>query len=425
VSDWQDPLADDEAARERAARRAEREARRREQQARDSLGERVREEIEERQPAEPQDRPPAEPPPPAAKPPAPRARPAFTPPVQETPQPVEPASPAHPPVGEPTPAEPPAAQHEEPFWDDLPPETPATPAAAGSAPPPRRPPPSSIRRRRAGALIVLGLLIVVVATIGVFLSRRGGDEAPPAEPAKGRKTVEVVVPEGYDRTQIAEVARKAGLKGDYLEATESVKGFDLRKLGAEDAQNLEGLLFPATYEVFKGAKVDALVEKQLAAFETNLAEIDLQAGEDRGYTPYEVVIVASMVEREIAVPEERELAASVIYNRLDEGTPLGIDATVRFAVGNWTEPLKASELASTSPYNTRKVAGLPPGPIGNPGLASLEAATNPADSDFFYFVVKPGSCNEHTFVETEAEFAAAEAEYQAALQAEGGSPTDC
>ena len=416
MSDWQDPFADDEEARERASRRAEREARRREQQTRESLGDRVREETGE-------DQGPATPPEPSPAPPSPRR--TITPPVQE-----EPPEAAEPPVKEPLAAEVPPAQpssaprEEEPFWDDEP-AAPPTISSATAAPPPKPPSSGAVRRRRAGALIGLGFLIVIVAVIGVFLSRRDDDEAPVTEPVKDRKTIEVVVPEGYDRTQIAKVAEKAGLKGDYLEVTEDVKDFDLAKIGAEDAQNLEGLLFPATYELFKGAKVETLVKKQLEAFEANLAETDVKAAEDRGYTPYEIVTVASMVEREIAVPEERELAASVIYNRLDEGTPLGIDATIRFEDQNYSGQIVQSRLDEDTPYNTRINSGLPPGPIGNPGLASLEAAASPADTDFFYFVVKPGSCNEHTFVETETEFAAAEQAYQDALIAEGGSPTEC
>jgi UPF0755 protein len=283
-----------------------------------------------------------------------------------------------------------------------------------------------VQRRRKWALVGLGVLIVAVAVIGTIISRGGDSSSEASGVPAGKKTMEVVVPEGYDRTQIAEVARKAGLKGDYLKATESFKGFDLAKYGAEDAQNLEGFLFPATYELFKGANVEDLVAKQLDAFEMNASEIDLEgAADELGYTPYDVVNVAAMVEREIAVPEERELAASVIYNRLDAGNPLGIDATIRYEDQNYSGQLVQSRLVEDTPYNTRTNAGLPPGPIGNPGLASLEAAAHPADSNFFFFVVKPGSCNEHTFVETEEEFAAAEAEYQAALQAEGGSPTDC
>lgn len=381
MSDWQDPFADDEAAREREARRAERARRRYEESTRESLGERVRSGLD---PNEVQQPPTA--------------------PQQET-SPPEPVAAEGPPT---------AAQPS------------ARPASPPPSPPPRRPPSDATNRRRVWALVALGVLIAAVAVAGTIVSRGGGENTEASTVPEGRKTIEVVVPEGYDRTQIAEVARKAGLKGDYLEATESSKGFDLAKYGAEDAQSLEGFLFPATYELFKGAKVEELVQKQLEAFEMNAAEVNLAgAAKNRGYTPYELLTVASMVEKEIAVPEERELAASVIYNRLDAGTPLGIDATIRFEDSDYDGQIVQSRLDEDTPYNTRINAGLPPGPISNPGLASLEAAANPADSDFFYFVVKPGSCNEHTFVETEEEFAAAEAEYQTALQAEGGSPTDC
>jgi UPF0755 protein len=380
MSDWRDPFADDEAAREREARRAEREARRRGEETRESLGERVRSGMEgesSQPPASPEPLPPTE------------VAPAATaPPVETPPTEVQPAAP--PPT------------------------------------PPRRPPSDAVHRRRMWALVGLGLLIVAVAVIGTIISRGADSSSEASGIPAGKKTIEVVVPEGYDRTQIAEVAKKAGLKGDYLAATESFKGFDLAKYGAEDAQNLEGFLFPATYELFKGAKVEELVSKQLEAFEMNASEIDLEgAAKEQGRTQYDLVNIAAMVEREIAVPEERELAASVINNRLEQGNPLGIDATIRYEDQNYSGQLVQSRLAEDTPYNTRTNAGLPPGPIGNPGLASLDAAAHPADSDYFFFVVKPGSCNEHTFVETEEEFAAAEQAYQDALIAEGGSPTDC
>lgn len=389
MSDWNDPFAEDEAAREREARRAERERRRRGEETRESLGERVRSGMDE-------EAAPPTPPPAAVAPVAPP--PAQVAPTAAPPTEVAPVAP--PPIEVQPPAPPP--------------------------PPPRRPPSDAVHRRRMWALAGLGVLIVVVAVVGTIISR-GGDSAPEeAGIPAAKKTMEVVVPEGYDRTQTADVAEKAGLKGDYLEATQSFKGFDAAKYGAEGAESLEGFLFPATYELFKGAKVEDLVAKQLEAFELNAAEIDLEgAAEELGYTPYEVVNVAAMVEKEIAVPEERELAASVIYNRLDAGTPLGIDATIRFEDSDYDGQIVQSRLDQDTPYNTRINAGLPPGPISNPGLASLEAAAHPADSDYFYFVVKPGSCNEHTFVETEAEFAEAEQAYQDALIAEGGSPTDC
>ncbi len=98
----------------------------------------------------------------------------------------------------------------------------------------------------------------------------------------------------------------------------------------------------------------------------------------RNLTAYDVLIIASMVEREASLAKERPLVASVIYNRLREGMPLGIDATIRFAERNWTRPLRVSELEKDGPYNTRKRTGLPPGPIGSPGLSSIRAAANPA-----------------------------------------------
>ena len=235
----------------------------------------------------------------------------------------------------------------------------------------------------------------------------------------------MLIPEGLDRHQIAELAKEQGLKGDYERASQDFKGFKLAKYGADGAPNLEGFLFPATYRLPKKGTVNDLVSRQLDAFRANLAEVDLSYAESKNLNAYDVLKIASMIEREIQVPEERKLAAAVIYNRLKAGTPLGIDATIRYEDRNYDEQLLESRLSEDTPYNTRIRPGLPPTPISNPGLASIEAAANPAKSKAFFFVVKPGTCGEHVFVETQAEFDQAEAEYQAALQAEGGSPTDC
>jgi uncharacterized YceG family protein len=133
-----------------------------------------------------------------------------------------------------------------------------------------------------------------------------------------------------------------------------------------------------------------------------------------------------MVEREAQLESERPLIAAVIYNRLHEGMTLGIDATIRFATGNYTEPLSESELAVDSPYNTRLNSGLPPGPIGNPGLASIEAAARPAKVDYLFYVVKPGTCGEHSFTASEAQFDEDVARYEEAREAAGGqSPDTC
>ena len=116
----------------------------------------------------------------------------------------------------------------------------------------------------------------------------------------------------------------------------------------------------------------------------------------------------------------------MIYNRLREGMPLGIDATTRFATGNYTQPLTESELAVDSPYNTRTNAGLPPGPIDSPGLASIEAAAHPAKVDYLFYVVEPGACNKLAFSSTEAEFQADVERYNSAREAAGGkSPDSC
>ena len=111
----------------------------------------------------------------------------------------------------------------------------------------------------------------------------------------------------------------------------------------------------------------------------------------------------------------------MIYNRLHEGMPLGIDATTRFATGNYTRPLTESELAVDSPYNTRTHTGLPPGPIDSPGLASIEAAAHPSKADYLFYVAEPGACNKLAFSSTEAEFNADVERYNSAREAAGGT----
>jgi UPF0755 protein len=236
--------------------------------------------------------------------------------------------------------------------------------------------------------------------------------------------VMITVPEGRSRREIAPLVR--GLDGNYLRATRRSPVLDPRDYRAPRGRSLEGFLFPATYELKKGQPVTRLVERQLEAFKQNFEKVDLSYARRKNLTPYDVLIIASMVEREAQVARERRLVASVIYNRLSQEIPLGIDATIRFALNQWTEPLKQSELATPSPYNTREIPGLPPGPIGNPGLASIEAAARPARTDYLFYVVKPGTCGEHSFSSTNAEFEEDVARYNAARERRGGkSPTDC
>ncbi|MFM9043396.1 MAG: endolytic transglycosylase MltG [bacterium] len=238
--------------------------------------------------------------------------------------------------------------------------------------------------------------------------------------------ITLTIPEGLPRSQVAPIVSDVGIQGDYAAATESFKGFDPAKYGAEDPPSLEGFLFPATYELEPGASVDDLVFQQLDAFRQNLDQVDLAYAKKKNLTPYDILIIASMIDREVVVPKERPLVAAVIYNRLRIGEPLGIDATTRYEYDSYTEPLTSDQLETDTPYNTRLNAGLPPTPIGNPGLASMQAAARPAKVDYLYYVVDPDGCGTHSFTASADEFNRLVAEYNAAREAAGGqAPSNC
>jgi len=263
------------------------------------------------------------------------------------------------------------------------------------------------RRRRAIGLIAAVPLAVILMAAAIVYASRDKEPPPPEEPLR---TITLTVPEGYSRAQTAALAREAGLRGDYMEAS---KGH-------------EGYLFPDTFELERGAPAADLVRLQLEDFKRRFGAVEMGYARSKNLTRDDVVTIASMVEEEAQVEKERPLIAAVIYNRLREGIPLGIDATVRFATGNYDEPLTESELAVDSPYNTRVNAGLPPGPISSPGLASLEAAARPARVDYLYYVVRPGACGEHAFSSSDARFQADVARYNEAREAAGGeSPDSC
>ena len=240
-----------------------------------------------------------------------------------------------------------------------------------------------------------------------------------------RRTIVVSIPEGLSRAQVAPIVEGAGVEGDYMKLTSRFDDFVAKRYGAAGATSLEGFLFPATYELPANATVEDLVARQLDAFSDRIAGIDMSYAESKNLNVYDVLKIASMIEREVQVPEERRLVAAVIYNRLKQDIPLGIDATTRFAVGNYTKPLSPSELEIDSPYNTRENLGLPPGPIGNPGEAAIRAAANPAKVSYLYYVVEPYTCGEHAFSTSYAEFEQNAAAYNDALEKEGEAPTKC
>ncbi|HWM64332.1 MAG TPA: endolytic transglycosylase MltG [Solirubrobacterales bacterium] len=278
------------------------------------------------------------------------------------------------------------------------------------------------RRRRLilGGLVATILLAAVAAAAYAVLSP---EDPPPPVPLR---TITLTVPEGLSRAQTAELAREAGLRGDYLKESVRSPYLNPAKYGGANAKDLEGFLFPDTFELEKRAPVSDLVQLQLDDFKGRIQGVDMRYARSKNLTTYDVLTIASMVEEEAQLDSERPLVAAVIYNRLREGIPLGIDATVRFATDNYLEPLTESELAVDSPYNTRLNAGLPPGPISSPGLASIEAAARPAKVDYLYYVVEPGTCGKHAFSSSEVDFQADVARYNEAREAAGGeSPDSC
>jgi uncharacterized YceG family protein len=241
-----------------------------------------------------------------------------------------------------------------------------------------------------------------------------------------RNVISVTIPEGRARSEIAPLVKHAGVSGNYTRATEHSRHLNPRRYGAPHGASLEGFLFPATFELKKGATVNALVSKQLSAFQQNFARVGMSYARRKNLTEFDIVTIASMVEREASLDRERPLIAAVIYNRLKQGMPLGIDATIRFATRNWTRPLRVSELNIKSGYNTRTHQGLPPGPIGNPGLASLKAAAHPARVRYLYYVVKPCGNGAHAFSSSDAQFQRDVAKYNNARAKKGGkSPSKC
>ncbi len=241
-----------------------------------------------------------------------------------------------------------------------------------------------------------------------------------------KRETTVTIPEGYSRSQAAQLVAEDGLEGDYTKETVRSRYLDPAQYGGKGAVDLEGFLFPDTFVMKPGAPVADLAQLQLQDFKRRIKGVDMSYAKSKNLTVFDVLIIASLIEDEAGIPSQRKLVASVVYNRLHEGMPLGIDATIRFATGNYEQPLTESELAVDSPYNTRTNAGLPPGPINSPGLTAIEAAAHPAKSDFLFYVNKPNTCNELAFAKSEAEFEANVAKYNEAREANGGNePTSC
>jgi len=288
--------------------------------------------------------------------------------------------------------------------------------------PPRRTPRSVVYRRRLAALAVFAAVIAAVWFIVASVKGGNDTKTQPTIPVAAPKPFRIVFPEGFTRQQmgarvtaVAQIAKRERGKRvrltqrAYLAATARPRrqpGFGTK------AYPLEGFLFPATYDFTARETSPRLVAAQLKAFRANWAKLNLAYARSKNLTPYDVLIIASLIEKETPAPEERQLVSAVIYNRLHARMNLGIDATTRYGLHvPPTESLTQSELESDNPYNTRNpdITGLTPTPIANPGLAALQAAAHPAKVNYIYFVAKPDK-KHHFFT---ADFAAFE-RYKAA-----------
>jgi uncharacterized YceG family protein len=269
-----------------------------------------------------------------------------------------------------------------------------------------------------GALVGICAVLVAAGAVGCGGT---GSAAPPTTTVHQLRQFRVLFPEGFTRAQmvarvqaVAKIAereshRKVKLSGTaYGAATAQPRafpGFGGKKLP------LEGFLFPDTYDFDRKSTSAQLMHNQLAEFTSSWSRLNLSYARSKNLTPYDVLTIASMVEGEAQVPSERPLVAAVIYNRLHARMPLGIDATLRYGLHiPPTQSLTQSELHNPTPYNTRLHHGLPPTPINNPGMASLEAAAHPAHVDYLYFVRKPDH-KHHYFTANYQDFLQHEAQY--------------
>ena len=219
-------------------------------------------------------------------------------------------------------------------------------------------------------------------------------------------TIDVTIPEGYTMEQIFLKLEENGVCSfnDLMDAAANYK-FNysfLEGIEAGDASRLEGFLFPDTYQFYVGMQASSAINKFLETFYYKLDADMLNQAQNLGLSIKEVVNIASMIEKEAANDTERGIIASVIYNRLNAGMPLGIDATILYVHQDHEGAPTSDMIAEDSPYNTRLYAGLTPTPICNPGIASIKAALNPESTNYYYYALDTET-GEHRFFTTAGE----------------------
>ncbi|MBR4074229.1 MAG: endolytic transglycosylase MltG [Firmicutes bacterium] len=230
-------------------------------------------------------------------------------------------------------------------------------------------------------------------------------------------TVRFTIPEGLMVSEVADKLSAEGLINRELFMKEIESGeFNYRFL--KDAPSgelrLEGYLYPNTYDVFTTASEHDIIDRLLRQLDTVFTDEMYARADELGMDLNEVMTIASLFERETMVDSERAKVASVIYNRLDIGMKLQIDATVQYALGESKQFLTYKDLEVDSPYNTYQIDGLPPGPICSPGEASIKAALYPEDTDYIYYVLSAAKDGSHKFAKTGSEFLKYKQEYKTA-----------
>ncbi|MFV0314769.1 MAG: endolytic transglycosylase MltG [Anaerotignum sp.] len=228
--------------------------------------------------------------------------------------------------------------------------------------------------------------------------------------------LKITIPEGYTTKQIAQRAEEMGIctAEEFIEECNTgIFDFEFVKDLPDRDFKLEGYLFPDTYYIKETTTANDLIQAMLARFEQMYTQEYQDVVASSGYTLDELVTIASVIEKEIKLDDERPRAAGVIYNRLEGGMPLQIDATVLYAMGIVKEDITTVDLQYESPYNTYQVTGLPVGPISSPGELSFKAALYPEDNDYIYYVVEAKGKDNHVFCETYDEFLKAKEVYKA------------
>lgn len=231
-------------------------------------------------------------------------------------------------------------------------------------------------------------------------------------------TVNFTIPEGYTIYQTARAIADSGL-GDYDTLVSLIEAADFDYDFLDGAQNnknkLEGYLFPNTYTIDEGMSEEQIIKVMLNQFKAEPLKSYNES--NNAYSLNEIITIASIIERECKVDEERKLVASVIYNRLEKGMPLQMCSTVQYVLGKQKEVLTYADTRIESPYNTYTNAGLPPGPICSPGLAAVQAALHPADTDYLYFVLSEKLDGTSNFSSDYAQFERDKAAYDKAYTA--------